>query len=350
MAARIRLSGKERLSLFSDMSTMLAAGIPLLEAVESLESDAKNNLKKVLDELHRSLNNGHSLSHGMKRLPYAFDTITINLVRAAEAGGTLEDTLRDIVSTTKKELAFSSQLRTTMIYPVFVMFVFMSIILLMLTFVVPRVSKVFSTLPVHLSWITRVMFASSAFFLRHWLLVIGGIAVFFVIAGILVVRNKRAIMGMILSLPVLKVLGRNIDFTRLTRSLGLLMNAGLPVDEALILSERIVQKKQIIAVVKQMQLSVQAGKPLSTGLRDFHGLVPPIMSRSLETAERSGTLDKTLQDLTEYFDEQVAESLKVIGSLIEPILLIVVGVLVGILMITIIGPIYGLISQISPTS
>ena len=344
---RLRLSSKERLSLFSDLSTMLEAGISILEAVESLESNSKGNLRRTLQVMHEALTNGESLADAMESLPAAFDPITINLVRAAEAGGTLEETLHNIVLTTKKELAFSDQLRTTMIYPAFVMAVFLGILLLMLTFVIPRVAKVFSTLPVHLSAITRFVFSSSSFFLDHWLFITSGLVIALFIAGYLVSINRRAVIGFILSLPLLNTLGRNIDFARFTRSFGLMMHAGVPIDEALALSKRVVQKKQIIAVVQLMQDNMQSGAPLSAGLRDTDGLVPPLMSRSMETAEKSGTLDETLQNLTEYFDEQVTQSLKVIGSLVEPVLLVVVGVLVGTLMITIIGPIYGLISQIS---
>lgn len=346
--SRIRLKSKERLSLFSDLATMLTAGIPILEAVESLESDATGNMRKVLGELHSTLNNGEPLSRGLARLPKAFEPISINLIRAAETGGTLEETLHDIVTTTKKELAFSEQLRNTLIYPAFVMVVFMAIVVLMLTFVIPRVAKVFSTMRVHMPWITRTMISLSETFMNNWLIIGVGFIVLVVGIVILVKVNSRAIARALLSLPYLRTLGINIDLTRFTRSFGLLMHAGVPLIESLNLSAEVVRKKAIVALVEQMRTNVEAGKPLSTGLRDAHGLIPPIMSRSIETAEQSGTLEKTMQNLTEYFDEQVSGSLKVISSLVEPVLLVVVGVLVGTLMITIIAPIYNLISQINP--
>ncbi len=345
---RIRLRGKERLSLFSDLATMLTAGIPILEAVQSLESDASGNMKKVLHILHENLNNGEPLSRGLGRLPQAFDPISVNLIRAAEAGGTLEETLHDIVATTKKELAFNEQLRNTMIYPAFVMVIFMAIVILMLTFVIPRVAKVFSTMHVHMPFITRAMISVSATFMHYWLFISIGFIVAFVLFVVVVKANSRAITRALLSLPFVRRLGINIDLTRFTRSFGLLMHAGVPVIESLNLSEQVVQKRSIATLVHQMKVNVEAGKPLSTGLRNAKGLIPPIMSRSIETAEQSGTLEQTMQNLTEYFDEQVNGSLKVISSLVEPVLLVLVGLMVGTLMITIIAPIYNLISQISP--
>ena len=346
----IRLKGKERLSLFSDLSTMLSAGIPILEAVVSLEEDATGNMKKVLDVLHNNLTNGEPLSKGLERMPRAFDPISVNLIRAAEAGGTLEETLHDIVSTTKKELAFSDQLRNTMIYPLFVMGVFMAIVVLMLTFVIPRVAKVFTTMRVHMPFVTKAMIATSNTFMQHWIIItIAFVALTIFIAGFIKV-NSRAIARVLLNLPGLRELGTNIDLTRFTRSLGLLMHAGVPVIEALTLSQKVVRKKQLIELIDHMKINVENGKPMSTGMRAKKGVVPPIMSRSIETAEESGTLEKTMQNLTEYFDEQVAGSIKVVSSLVEPILLVMVGLMVGALMITIIAPIYNLISQINPTS
>jgi type II secretory pathway component PulF len=347
----VHLKGKERLSLFSDLSTMLSAGISIMEAVVSLEDDATGNMKKVLAVIHTALSNGEPLSNALERMPQAFDDISINLIRAAEAGGTLEETLHDIVTTTKKELAFSDQLRNTMIYPLFVMGVFLAIVILMLTFVIPRVAKVFSTMHVHMPVVTRAMISASNTYTEHWLIItIAFIALLIFIAGFIKVNN-RAIARLLLSMPGLKALGTNIDLTRFTRSFGLLMHAGVPVMEALNLSQKVVRKKELIEVISQMRQNVENGKPLSAGMRGAKkGVIPPIMSRSIETAEQSGTLEQTMQNLTEYFDEQVAGSIKVVSSLVEPVLLVLVGLMVGTLMITIIAPIYNLISPINPKS
>jgi len=343
--SKIRLSSREQLSLFNDLSTMLTAGIPLLETVESLEPDAKGNLKKILGELKRSLIDGHTLSHSMAQFPKAFEPVVINLMRAAEAGGTLEETLHDIVHTIKKEVAFSKSLKTAMIYPAFVMVIFGGILLMLLTFVIPRISDVFVTMHVKVPWVTQQLMHASVFFMEHWLAVVGGLVGFSIVLGIIVSKNKRLIARMILSLPGLRRLGLNIDLARLTRSLSLLLKAGVPLDETLILAKRTVNKKQVIAVIEQMQRSLNAGKPLATGLRTTKGVIPVMMARSMETAETSGTLEQTLQSLAEHFDTQVSDSLKALGTLIEPLLIVLVGGMVGLLMLFVIAPIYNMMSQ-----
>jgi type II secretory pathway component PulF len=201
---------------------------------------------------------------------------------------------------------------------------------------------------VHMPWVTRTMISMSDVFMKDWLFISEGYIAALVLFIVVVKANSRAIVRGLLSLPFLRRLGINIDLTRFTRSFGLLMHAGVPLIESLNLSEQVVHKKSIATLVHQMRTNVEAGKPISTGLREAHGLIPPIMSRSIETAEQSGTLEQTMANLTEYFDEQVNGSLKVISSLVEPVLLVLVGIMVGTLMITIIAPIYNLISQISP--
>jgi len=345
----IYLTGKDRMGLYTDLGTMLRAGIPIMEAIESLQEDAKGQLKKALDVMHKALVNGEPLSTALSNMPQSFDPISINLIRAAEEGGALETTLQNLAESTQKDLAFSDELRTSMIYPVFVMVLFGGIVVLMLTFVIPRIAKVFLNLRVHIPAVTTFMIHASQYFQANWRYI--AIGLFVAIAGFVVLfkMQKRAIIRGFLALPGLRRLGRNIDLSRFTRSLGLLLHAGVPVDEALTLSRGVVQKAEMVRLVDAMKRQVDAGKPLSGSLRAAKGLVPPIMIRSTETAEKSGTLEITMQDLAAYFEREVSQRLKAITTLLEPILLVVVGLMVGTLMITIIAPIYNLITQIRPS-
>ncbi len=223
--------------------------------------------------------------------------------------------------------------------------IFSLIVVLLLTFVIPRITQVFTALHVKIPWVTRQLMHASVFFLDHWLFVLLGVAAMAIIIGMSFSRYKRAISRGILALPGLRRLGLNIDLARLTRSLALMLKAGVPLDETLALARRTVQKKQVIAVIDQMQRSMTAGKPLATGLRDTKGVIPVMMARSMETAEISGTLEQTLQSLAEHFDTQVTDSLKTIGTLLEPLLIVIVGAMVGLLMISVISPIYNMTSQ-----
>jgi type II secretory pathway component PulF len=345
--AKLKLKNRERLSIFTDLSTMLSAGIPILEAVQSLETDNKGQPEKVLHHIRTSINNGIPLSKSMGQMPGAFNPITVNLIRAAEAGGTLEETLRDTVKATRKDIAFSDQLRNTMIYPLFVMALFLGIVILMLAFVIPRIALVFRSLNVKEPLITRVLIHVSQFFTHYWLFILAVIVLIAVLTAAFISSNKAFLIRSILSLPMFKTLGINIDLTRFTRSFGLLMSSGVPILDSLKLSENVVQKNEIKTVIQQMQKDVSAGKSITLSMRGENSVIPTIMWRSIKTAESTGTLDQTLQNLNEHFDDQVTESLKILSSLLEPILIVTVGVMVGFLMIAIIAPIYNMISQIN---
>lgn len=345
--SRIRLRGKDKVSLFSDLATMLTAGIPIAEVLESIELDANGRMKRITHELKQSVTNGEPLSKGMERFPRTFDTVTINIMRAAETGGTLEESLQDIVRNLKKQLAFTDSIRIAMIYPAFIGVIFLGIILLMLTFVVPRIAKVFESMRVNIPWVTRAMITASDYFIAHWILVSAVFIGLLVAVYLLISANRRVVVRWLLSIPGLRRLGTNIDLLQLTRSFALLVRAGVPLDESIMLSKRVVRKKQVIEAIELMQRNIESGRPLSHGLRDGKTIIPPIMARSIETAETSGTLEQTLQSLSEYFDEQVAESVKVVNSLLEPVMIVVIGLMVGSLMATIIAPIYNLISQVN---
>ena len=151
------------------------------------------------------------------------------------------------------------------------------------------------------------------------------------------------------SLPVVSLLTQQIDLTRFTRSLYLLLNAGLPITVALELTQDVVIKKDISNAIKHAKNYVFSGKKLSEGFKDSKSVIPPIMIKIIEAGERSGSLDKSMLDVSEYLDYQVSNTLKTLTALIEPIMLVGVGILVGGMMMSIIAPIYQLIGQVGAT-
>lgn len=342
----VTLSNKDKLTLISNLATMLSAGIPILEAIESLLEESKGNMRKVLLLLRDSLNEGKPISQALLQAPKVFDPVTLNLIQAAEESGTLETTLKDLTKNIKKQIAFNDRLKGSLTYPMFVMAIFVLVLVVILAFVVPRIAKVFGGLRVELPPATQFMITISNALLTYWPYIIAGFAVLVVLMIVLYKLKRRAFINALLRLPGLSKLGRKIDLTHFTHSMGQLLKAGIPVAEALSLSERTVVKKEIVATVRSTREGVLAGKSLTEGLRLKKGIIPPLMIRSIETAERSGTLESAMRELSDYFEEQVDRNLKTVTTLIEPIMLVVIGLLVGGMMLAVIAPIYSLITQI----
>ena len=342
----LTLSGSEKIGLVSNLATMLTAGIPILEAVDSLLEDIKGSQKRVLETLREDLIQGRRVWSALAKFPRAFDKVTVSVIKASEEAGTLDVTLRDLKEQIRKQQEFDDKIRGAMIYPAFILLVFLGVFLVILFVVIPKISVVFRSLKVELPLPTRILIFLSDVVVNQgiWvivgLLAIGGL-------GYLLFRSKRSFfINIIFSLPLISTLVDQIDLTRFSRSLYLLLYSGIPIAQALELTEDVVVKNKTAKIIEASKEMVIAGKNLSVGLRTAKGQIPTIMIKLIEAGEKTGTLDKSLSDIAEYFDYQVSNTLKTILALIEPIMLVVIGIVVGGMMLAIIAPIYGLISQI----
>lgn len=345
--ANLSLSDKEKIGLFSNFSTMLAAGIPILEVVDSLLDGAKSNQKKILEVLHDDLSQGQHVYTSFSKFPYVFNRVTIQILKASEEAGTLEQTLKDLRDDVKKEAEFQDKVRSALLYPVFISFVFLGVLLLMLLFVIPRISSVFTRLKVVLPLPTKILIVVSNFMLTYKLFVLGGFLVGSILLYFFYRTERRLFIKFFSSLPLISQLVKQIDLTKFTRSLYLLLTAGIPITSALELSQDIVTKDSLKNAILHAKEVVLGGKRLSEGFKDNKNIFPSMMIKITEAGEKTGSLDKSMHDVSEYLDYEVSNTLKSVTALIEPIMLVIVGLLIGGMMLAIIAPIYSLISQVA---
>lgn len=347
MSAQITLSNTEKIGLLGNLSTLLSAGIPVLEAVDSILEDTKGHQRKVLETLKADLLQGKRVYSSFARYPRLFDRVTINLIKASEEAGTLETTLKDIQEHIQKEIEFSDKVKFAMIYPTLILLLFTGVLLMILIVVIPKIASVFSRLKVQLPLPTRILIFASDILLKQTLYLVGGVVV---ISGLLIFlykRNRQTIMTFIFGFPLISGLVKQIDFTRFSRSMYLLLSSGLPITTALELSGEVVLRRDTAKLIAKCKDMIVGGKRMADGLRTQKGLVPTIMIKLTEAGEKSGTLDKSMSDISKYLDYQVTNTLKTITAVIEPALLVFVGISVGAMMLAIIAPIYGLIGQVS---
>lgn len=344
--SKVTLSTSEKISLIGNMATMLGSGIPILEIVNSLLEDAKGGQAQILTALKEDISQGKQVYITFSKFPRVFDKVTVNVIKASEEAGTLEVTLKDLRLTIRKQAEFNDRVKSALMYPAFIGVVFVAILLLNLLFVIPKIALVFKDLHVKLPLPTQILIFFSDLLTKNTLIVV---IVTIVIVGlfVLIYRSKRsAIFGIFFSLPIINEIVKQIDLTRFTRSFYLLLYSGLPITEALELTTDVVATKKMSDVIKKSKQMVLSGKKLSEGLRTGKGFIPVVMIKLVEAGERTGTLDKSMLEISEYFDYEVSKTLGNITTIIEPIMLVLVGVIVGGMMLAIIAPIYGLISQI----
>jgi type II secretory pathway component PulF len=342
------LANNDKIALISNLHTMLASGIPILETVDSLLEDSKGGLKKLLQTMRQDLGQGQHLYVTFAKFPKIFDKVTISIIKASEESGTLDTALEDLQNNIKKEIEFNDKVRSALIYPVFILIVFVLVMVVILVVVIPKIATVFTQLNVTLPLPTKIMIFLSNALLTYTIPIIAVAAL--LIGGVIYIykQNRLAFIRVLVSLPVVSLLTQQIDLTRFTRSLYLLLTAGLPITVALELTQDVVIKKDIADAIKHAKNYVYSGKKLSEGFKDSKKVIPPIMIKIIEAGERSGALDKSMLDVSEYLDYQVSNTLKTLTALIEPIMLVGVGILVGGMMMSIIAPIYQMIGQVGP--
>lgn len=343
---KLRISTADKLGLVSNLATMLAAGIPILEVVDSLLEDAKGNQKRFLESLKADLTQGNHVSDAFAKFPRIFDNITVNLIKASEEAGTLDVTLEDLKSSIKKDSEFTDKIKGALTYPVLIMFVFAGVLLMILIVVVPKISNVFLRLNADLPLPTKVLIGLSQLVTNYTLFVAIGTVATAVLLFFLYREKKREFLHLLFMLPLVSTLATQIDITRFARSLYLLLNAGIPIAAALELAQDVVLKKDVAKSIVHCKEIVLSGSELSEGLKQAKDVFPSIMIKITEAGEKSGSLDKSMKDVAEYLDYQVDKTLKTLTTLLEPIMLIFVGILVGGMMLSIIAPIYGLIGQV----
>jgi type II secretory pathway component PulF len=344
--SNMRISNDEKLGFVSSLATMFSAGIPLLETIDSLLEYSKGNQKKMLLMIMDDVSQGKQLNMALAKFPKIFDKVTINIIKASEEAGTLDVALKDLKENIKKSAEFKDKIRAALIYPILIVVVFTGVLLMMLLFVIPRISEVFSRLNADLPLPTVILIGTSNFMIDNAIPFWGAVAGIIGLFVYLFRTRKKLVMHVITSVPPFSTLALQIDLTQFTHSLYLLLNAGINITSALELTQEVVIQKKTSQAIEHTKDMITSGKTFSQGLKDKTDIFPPLMVKIVEAGEKSGNLENSLQDASEFLDYQVSKSLKTVTLLLEPVMLVVIGIMVGGMMLAIIAPIYGVIGQV----
>lgn len=342
----ISITTDDKISLFISLSTMLSAGITIIEVINSLLEDAKGNQRKILTTLKEDLSSGKRIHVSFARFPNVFDSVTVSIIKAAEESGTLDTTLKQIKENIEKEAEFVDKIKSTLMYPAFIVVVFMLVFLMILIFVIPKISRVFLSLRVELPLPTKILIYLSNIITTQTVFFLSGLGISIAFLIFLFKTQKKQFLQFIYSLPGISQLVIQIDLVRFTRTMAMLYTSGITIISALELCQGIVMNKKVALMISQARTIIFSGKNLSDSLKLHKAIVPNLMIKIIEAGEKSGTLEGSLREVASFLDYQVSRSLKILTALIEPVMLVIVGGLVGGMMLSIIAPIYSLIGQV----
>lgn len=333
-------------AIFSrQIATMMASGVPMVQSFEIIADGQKNiRFKNMLTDVKQTIEGGSALHEALAKYPVQFDELYRNLVHAGEASGVL-DTVLDTVATYKERTeAIKAKIKKALFYPVMVLAVALLVSMIMLLFVVPVFAQTFKDAGAELPAPTQIVISASEFMKSYWWVVVFGI-----IGGIaaLVMAKQRSVKfahfldRLMLKLPVIGNILRNSAIARFSRTLGVTFRAGVPLVEALDAVAGATGSVVYGDAVKQMREDVAVGHQLQLSMRQT-GVFPNMVVQMTAIGEESGALDHMLFKVAEFYEEEVNNAVDTLATLLEPLIMVILGVLVGGMVISLYLPIFKL--------
>ncbi|MEX0992071.1 MAG: type II secretion system F family protein [Actinomycetota bacterium] len=345
--------GRVKLKLMSVFSrqfaTMVNSGLPILRALAILaEQTESQELAKILTRVRMDVEQGASLSGAMAKHPKVFDDLYVSMVKAGETGGVLDSVLLRLADQIEKEVSLRNRIKSAMTYPVVVLLMVLFILAAMLLFIVPQFEKIYADLGSQLPLPTRVLLGASKALRDYWYLFIGGS-----IGGWFALKQwkktdsgREAVDRFKLRVPVFGPLFRKTALSRFSSTLGVLLRSGVPILQALDIVADTVGNRVVSKAVSDVQVSVREGESIAKPLSQ-HAVFPPMVVQMLAVGEETGAVDTMLEKVAQFYDEEVTAAVDSLTSLIEPLMIAVIGGAVGMSVIALYLPMFNIINLIN---
>lgn len=337
-----RVSRKDLVLFFRQLSLMVAAEVSLVESLKTLASQTKNlDFREKILKIYNEVEGGTSLSTALSYYPQIFSPFYVAMVRSGEVSGKLSEALNYLADHLEREYHLISRLRGAMIYPSLVFFVVLIVLSLMIFFVIPQMSAVLKETQQELPTITKI-FITLADFLKKWGLIF--ISILF-ISIIVLLKYYQTKAGReffdknSLKFPLVGFFLKLIYLSRFAENLSTLISSGLPIAQSLEISAKIIGNAVYQKIIFQARDEVRRGEPISSTLARFPEIFPPVFTQMVQIGETTGALDKTLMRLVNFYQKETERAVENFFSILEPLLIVFLGVVVGGLIFAFLIPI-----------
>ena len=334
------------LTLFTrQLATMMKAGVPLLQAFDIVgKGHANPSMSKLIMDLRNDVETGTSLNNAFRKYPLYFDPLFCNLVGAGEQAGILEDLLTRLAIYKEKTLAIKGKIKSALMYPISILAIAFVVTAVIMIWVVPAFKEVFKTFGADLPAPTLIVMAISEFFVSYWWLIFGslfGSLYFFFQSWKRSVKLQQSMDRLLLRLPIFGAVIRKATIARWTRTLSTMFAAGVPLVEALDSVGGAAGNHVYLEATRKIQTEVSTGTSLTISMQNVN-VFPNMVIQMVQIGEESGSLDAMLGKVADFFEEEVDEAVAALSSLMEPLIMVVLGVLIGGLVIAMYMPIFKL--------
>ena len=343
-----KVKDKDMAIFTRQFSTMIDAGLPLVQCLNILaEQSESKNLRGVTANVARTVEQGSTLAESLRKHARTFDDLYTNMVEVGETGGILDVVLQRLAAYIEKAAALKRKVKSAMVYPASIIAVAFIVIVFMLTFVIPTFAAMFKEMGAELPLPTRIVIGLSEFVRGYFLLMLAGLVgcVFAVRAYYRTENGKSTIDALLLKVPVFGTIFRKVAVARFTRTLGTLVQSGVPILEGLRITASTAGNKVVEKAVLQCRVSVTEGKTLAEPLK-LSGVFPPMVTQMISVGEQTGSLDAMLSKIADFYDDEVDTAVNTLTSLLEPMMIVFLGGVVGGLVVAMYLPIFKLVTLI----
>ena len=333
-------------TLTRQLATMITAGLSLTEALNILQQQSRPAMLRMLDDLLREIEGGNPFAKSLEKYPKYFNKVYTQLVRAGEAAGILDQIMNRLADNLEKDREFKGKAKGALIYPMIVIIALVTVAVVMMIFVIPKLTEMYKDFGAELPLATQILIDVSDFMVKFWWLMGGALAA----GGVLfnrwgkTIRGQRAVATFLLKVPLYGPLRKKVILTEFSRTLSLLLSAGISVLDGLTISADAIPLLIYREALSEATQKVEKGISLAQTLHD-PDLFPPILTQMISVGEETGKLDEVLMKLAIYFQTESEQAIKNLTTALEPIIMIVLGLGVALMVVAIIMPIYNLTSQ-----
>ncbi len=339
-----RINPVEVTTALRQLATLISSGLPLVESLGGvIDQSEEPKLRKIFTQVRERVLEGNSLAQAMSAHPGVFSHIHVNMVKAGETGGALDIILRRLADFSERRLKLKKRIESAMTYPIFLLLISGVILIFLMTFVMPKVIGIFKGMKLALPWSTRVLIFITYVISNYWWLLLLGAA-----ALVKTEPGARAWDRIKMSFPLLGRLHRKAVIARFTRTLSILLKSGLPLVDALEISRPAMGNRILEDGIKEATKLVGEGSDFATPLRQKGGF-PPLVVQLVRAGEKSGELEEMLAKAAEVYEDDVEATIASLTSIIEPVVILIMGGVVGFIVMAVLLPIFEMTSGIRVT-
>lgn len=341
---------KDKLMFTRNLSVMVASGLPLSRAIKNLAAQTKNKrFAQILENIFSDIQSGLTFADGLSRYPGIFNDLFVNMIRVGETSGNLEEVLKILADQLEKEHELMSKIKGALTYPAVILVAMVGIGIVMLTFVLPKLTGIFKEMNVELPKSTQFIIWISDVMRQHGILSITAFVLVLILGKIFLGTQpgKKTISFLSINMPLIKNMAIKINCARFSRIYSSLLKSGVPVVESLkIVSKTLTNyyyRKTLEEAIEQVQKGVNLSSVIAQNTRAF----PVLVSQMIEVGEETGKTEEILLKLAQFYEDEVANISKNLSSIIEPVLMIIIGSAVGFFAVSMMQPMYSIMDNIN---